>query len=80
MPLRDMGIPGGTHYLNGSFYLFDGFTTICLSAVHSQFYALQVAMSASRALADTCYFILLYFLGVFNSGVSASISSFKKIQ
>ena len=57
-----------THYLNGSFSLFGGFTTICLSAVRSQFYALQVTVSTNRALTGT--FILLYFIGVFNNAVS----------
>ncbi len=58
-----------THFLNGSFSLFGG----CLLADRSRFHALLVTVSAGQALADTCYFILLYFEGVFNGAMSTYI-------
>ncbi len=62
-----------TNYLNGRFSLYDPFSTNCHSAVRSRFYGLQVVVSAGRALASTCYFILVYFMSVFNSAASSLI-------
>ncbi len=59
--------------------VYEGFSTNCRLTVRSQFYALQVAVSARQALGNTCYFVLLYFMGVFSSAAFTCMAKYQTI-